>query len=88
MKTDKTYLKHIRGHEVWITVMRPYIVDEQNSCNAHESSRYCCAFRIDQQPLLIDGEFLRDDSGNLKWFDEGADAANEAITAATTRLSQ
>ncbi len=68
--------------------MRPYIVDEQNSCNAHESSEYCCAFRIDQPPLVIDGEFLRNDLGHLKLFDKEANAVDEAIIAANTKLSQ
>jgi len=88
MKNDKTYLKHISGHDIWITVMRPYIVDQQHSSNAHESLKHCCAFRIDEPPLIIDGEFLRNDQGHLRWFDQESDAVDEAIIAANTKLSQ
>jgi hypothetical protein len=82
MKNDKTYLKRIRGRDIWITVMRPLIVDEKNSHDLQESEKFCCAFRIDGAPLVIDGEFLRDSSGNLRWFDEADEAVDAAVVAA------
>ena len=87
MKSDKTYLKDIRGRDIWITVMRPLIVDEQDNRRFQESSKYCCAFRIDKTPLVIDGEFLRDSSGNLKWFDEIDEAVDAAAAAADAKVS-
>jgi len=55
------YYRKISDRDVWVTVLKPLIWSEQRG-TYEESPKYCSAFKFDQPPLAVAGEFLRDDA--------------------------
>ena len=80
------YYRRITDRDVWVTVHKPFVLNEQDNQYV-ESPRHCCAFKFDKEPGVIVGEYLHDED-ELRWFASANDAATAAFAEATQRLNQ
>ena len=82
MINDTLRLLYLKNQPVWITAYPTEFLDSDT--NTILTNGYVCAFRIGEEPRLYDGEYLKDESGKLKIFDD----INSAICAANKAAFQ
>jgi hypothetical protein len=80
-----SYYQQIKGVDVWVTVERPYVPDD-NSGGYKEAPGCCAIFKFGDEPGLIKGEMLRDADRKPRWFDDPGKAATEGFAEAAKRI--
>jgi hypothetical protein len=80
MKNPIEYNRIINGIKVFVTVtIQTYTEDGKEIINPE----FCVAFKIENEPRIQDGTFLRNEDGGLKWYQTAEEAADAAFTEAS-----
>lgn len=74
MKSDQLFRMKLENQTVWITMYRPIIIDPIS--NQQSDLGFVCAFKIGEEPRMVDGEYLKE-NGVTKFFPD----TNTAICA-------
>lgn len=78
------YYRRIEGRDVWVTVQRPLVYDEDK--NLFNQREFCSLFKIDVPPAMILSEYVRQADGELRWFDTENAAREAAFDQAWNRI--
>jgi hypothetical protein len=79
------YNRIINGIKVVVTVtIQTYTEDGKEIINP----QCCVAYKIENEPRIQDGTFLRNADGGLKWYQSTADAAEAAFNEASKDLDK
>jgi len=79
MSYEQLHLRDLDGHTVWITTYRPAVFDSEK--NLYVEKGIICAFRIDAEPKMVDGEYIKE-NGKTKFFPDQNSALCAAFEAA------
>ena len=83
MTNDGLYHVALNGRSIWITLIQPAIFIPEK--NQYEKSGWICAFKIGDEPRMIDGEYVSDD-GKIKFFKDQTEALCAAQAAARKKV--
>lgn len=78
-----TYYKRIKGYDVFVTIEQPLIFNRET--NQYEAFKYSCSYKF-QRPLLIDGEYLRENN-SIRWFHSIDEAINAGFQEAESKIN-
>jgi hypothetical protein len=83
MRNDTLYNMALEGKTIWVTVARPAIFNP--ATNQYEENKYIAAFKIGEEPKMLDGEYIKE-GGKVKFFNDHNEALCAALAAARGKI--
>lgn len=83
--SEHLYSKEIGRQTVWVTVSQPAVFNPLT--NQYEEKGFLAAFKIGDEPKIIDGEYVKE-SGKPKFFPSDEAARQAAFGEAEQKISR
>lgn len=84
---SKRAYSRFEGTDIWVTAEAPEHWDSA-SRKITPPEKYLASFKFHHEPGTVDGEYLRDSSQMIRWFDSADEAVSAAFEAAEARIRE